>query len=182
MFKSEGSFTVEQQMDTPDGTLMLTAEGDQLDQGELGLVKIQLKGNENDEMNISQRFSSKGANRSEAIKNASEVSYELHLTDSVLVFDKNLTFSDSSKFRMQHLDQTLFIPYNKAFVIDRKLLQILRNTLGQDGYKTRDINGRNHWVFNENGLLCLNCVNDHKQSTADSLSRAIYSDSYFMEK
>ena len=182
MFKSEGSFTVEQQMDTPDGTLMLTAEGDQLDQGELGLVKIQLKGNENDEMNISQRFSSKGANRSEAIKNASEVSYELHLTDSVLVFDKNLTFSDSSKFRMQHLDQTLFIPYNKAFVIDRKLLPILRNTLGQDGYKTRDINGRNHWVFNENGLLCLNCVNDHKQSTADSLSRAIYSDSYFMEK
>jgi len=182
MFKSEGSFTVEQQMDTPDGTLMLTAEGDQLDQGELGLVKIQLKGNENDEMNISQRFSSKGANRSEAIKNASEVSYELHLTDSVLVFDKNLTFSDSSKFRMQHLDQTLFVPYNKAFVIDRKLLPILRNTLGQDGYKTRDINGRNHWVFNENGLLCLNCVNDHKQSTADSLSRAIYSDSYFMEK
>jgi hypothetical protein len=182
MFKAEGSFTVDQQMDTPEGVLMLTAEGDQLDQGELGLVKIQLKGHENDEMIISQEFSSKGSNKTEAIANASEVSYELQLTDSVLVFDKNLTFSDSSKFRMQHLDQTLFIPYNKAFVIDRKLLPILRNTLGQDGYKTRDINRRNHWVFNENGLLCLNCVNDHKQSIADSLSRAIYSNSYFMEK
>jgi phage shock protein PspC (stress-responsive transcriptional regulator) len=182
LFSSEGSFTVDQPMDMPDGTLMLTAEGDRLDRGDLGLVKIRLKGHENDSMIISQKFSSKGANRTEAIENASEVSYEIQLTDSVLVFDENLIFSDSSKFRMQHLDQTLFIPYNKAFVIDRKLLSILRNTLRRDGYKNRDINGRNHWVFNENGLLCLNCVNDHKQSTADSLSRALYRDSYFMEK
>lgn len=181
-FKSEGSFTVDQTMDTPEGILVLTADRSGIDEGELGLVKLQLKGNEKNEMIVSQKFISKGANNKDAIENASKVSYELALTDSVLVFDKSLSFPDSTKFRMQRLDQTLFIPQNKAFVIDRKLLSIIKYSFGQDGYKSRDVNNRNYWVFNENGLLCLNCINDHKQSSADSLSRAIYKDSYFMEK
>ncbi|AKP50089.1 PspC domain-containing protein [Cyclobacterium amurskyense] len=181
-FKSEGSFTVEQTMDQPKGTLVLTADGNGMDDVELGFVKLQLKGHEKEEMLISQKFISKGSNRKEAIKNASEAEYELQLTDSVLVFDKFLTFPNTAKFRMQHLDQTLFIPQNKAFTIDRNLLSILKNTLGNDGYKSRDVNNRNFWVFNENGLLCLNCIDDHKQSEADSLSRSIYKNSYFMEK
>lgn len=181
-FKSEGSFTVEQTMGTPEGILVLTAERNGMDDGELGLVKLQLKGHEKNEMIVTQKFISKGSNRKDAIENATKVAYELQLTDSVLVFDKTLTFPDSARFRMQHLDQTLFIPQNKIFVIDRKLLSIIKYTFGQDGYKSRDLNSRNYWVFNENGLLCLNCINDHKQSPADSLSRAIYNNSYFMEK
>jgi len=181
-FKSEGSFTVEQTMGTPEGILVLTAERNGMDDGELGLVKLQLKGHEKNEMIVTQKFISKGSNRKDAIENATKVAYELQLTDSVLVFDKTLTFPDSARFRMQHLDQTLFIPQNKVFVIDRKLLSIIKYTFGQDGYKSRDINSRNYWVFNENGLLCLNCINDHKQSPVDSLSRAIYNNSYFMEK
>jgi len=181
-FKSEGSFTVDHTMGTPEGILVLTAERNGMDDGELGLVKLQLKGHEKNEMIVTQKFISKGSNRKDAIENATKVAYELQLTDSVLVFDKTLTFPDSARFRMQHLDQTLFIPQNKVFVIDRKLLSIIKYTFGQDGYKSRDINSRNYWVFNENGLLCLNCINDHKQSPVDSLSRAIYNNSYFMEK
>jgi len=181
-FKYEDSFTVDQTMDTPEGILVLTAERNGMEDGELGLVKLQLKGHEKNEMMVSQKFISKGSNRKDAIENASQVSYELALTDSVLVFDKTLTFPDSAIYRMQHLDQILFIPQNKVFVIDRKLLSIIKYTFGQGGYKSRDLNSRNYWVFNENGLLCLNCINDHKQSLADSLSRAIYNNSYFMEK
>ena len=97
-FKSEGSFTVEQTMDQPKGTLVLTADGNGMDDVELGFVKLQLKGHEKEEMLISQKFISKGSNRKEAIKNASEAEYELQLTDSVLVFDKFLTFPNTAKF------------------------------------------------------------------------------------
>ncbi|GAB2994911.1 PspC domain-containing protein [Cyclobacterium sediminis] len=181
-FKSEGSFTVDQNLEVPENTLLLSAESSGIDEGELGFVKLQLKGHEKDDLIVKQKFISKGSNRSDAIENASEVAYELQLTDSLLIFDKSLTFPDTAKFRMQHLEQTLFIPYNKAFVIDRNLLSILRNTLGKDGYKNRDINSQNYWVYNENGLLCLNCVNDHKQSSTDSLSRSLYNESFIMKK
>lgn len=181
-FKSEGSFTVDQKLEVPESTLLISAENNGIDEGELGFVKLQLKGHEKDDLIVKQKFVSKGSNRSDAIENASQVAYELQLTDSLLVFDKSLTFPDTAKFRMQHLEQTLFIPYNKAFVIDRKLLSILRNTLGKDGYKNRDINSQNFWVYNENGLLCLNCINDHKQSSTDSLSRSLFSESFIMKK
>lgn len=181
-FKSEGSFTVDQKLEVPESTLLLSAESNGINEGELGFVKLQLKGHEKNDLIVKQKFVSKGSNRTDAIENASEVAYELQLTDSLLIFDKSLSFPDTAKFRMQHLEQILFIPYNKAFVIDRKLLSILRNTLGKDGYKNRDINSQNYWVYNENGLLCLNCINDHKQSSTDSLSRSLYNDSFIMKK
>src|SRR5690606_40588897 len=107
--------------------------------------------------------------------------YDYVLEDSILTLDRSLEFSSMAKFRGQELDQTLQIPYNKPFVLDKSILPILEGTIYSNGYKLKDVNSRNHWVYNENGLLCLNCVNDHKTSEQDSLSRAMFSESYFME-
>jgi hypothetical protein len=88
------------------------------------------------------------------------------------------------------------IPYEKPFIMDRSLLEILRNTIYRNGYRNRDVQEGNTWAFNEAGLVCLTCEipevsdevdyeeeedaenEDQNESTSretlDSLSRAKY--------
>lgn len=180
-FKSGAIHSVNQELEVPEETLLVKGEDGLLENKDWGLVHLQIRGHDADKIYVEQRFSSKGSTREDALKNASSVNYNLQMEDSVLVFSKILTFPKPAKFRMQELNQTLYLPMNKPFVMDRSLLPILKNTLNQHGYKSRDISSRHHWVFNEDGLLCLNCINDHRQSTADSLSRSQFQERYFME-
>lgn len=180
-FKSDAVYTLDQTLDIPEGSLVIKGEESILDSRDWALVRLQLRGHDSSEMVLDQRFFSKGSSKADALQNASSVNYELQQTDSVLVFGKMLTFPNSAKFRMQQLDQTLYLPYNKTFILDRSLLPVLKNTLSRDGYKSRDISDNHYWVFNEEGLLCLNCINDHKQSPADSVSRSQFQDHYFMK-
>ncbi|MDN3686577.1 PspC domain-containing protein [Cyclobacterium jeungdonense] len=180
-FNSEAVHTLDQTLEVSEGSLVLRGEESILDSEDWGQVRIQLRGHERDEIILDQRFSSKGSSYEDALQNATSVSYELRQTDSLFVFGKMLTFPNTAKFRMQQLEQTLYLPYNKPFIIDRSLLPILKNTLSRDGYKSRDISDNHYWVFNEGGLLCLNCINDHKQSPADSISRSEFQDRYFMK-
>ncbi|MEX2511399.1 MAG: PspC domain-containing protein [Cyclobacteriaceae bacterium] len=181
-FKDSATQVVEHPMELPDGTLVIKADEDPLSGTDFGNVHLTLRGYDKMELLLRQNFESQGINREEALENASAVQYEYQLTDSILVFNKNLVFPKGAKFRAQQLEQTLHIPYNAPFVIDRSVISLLRNTLNQEGYKSRDINSRNHWVYNEEGLLCLNCINDHKQSPTDSLSRSMFSGKYFMNR
>jgi phage shock protein PspC (stress-responsive transcriptional regulator) len=180
-FKVDATHALEQELDIPSGTLVLRAEDSLLDTNDWGLVNLELRGHATDKILLNQSFSSKGSTYEDALQNASSVDYTVQLTDSVMVFGKILNFPDGTRFRMQQLDQRMYLPYNQPFVMDRSLLPLLRNTLARDGYKNRDISGSHHWVFNEEGLLCLNCINDHNQSPADSASRAQFKDRYFMK-
>lgn len=180
-FNSEAVHTLDQTLEVPAGSLVFKGEESIPDAKGWGQVRLQLRGHERDEIILDQRISSKGFSYEDALQNASSVNYELRQTDSLFVFEKMLTFPNTAKFRMQQLEQTLYLPYNKPFTMDRSLLPILKNTLSRDGYKSRDISDNHYWVFNEDGLLCLNCINDHKQSPADSVSRNRFQDRYFMK-
>ncbi|NHE55588.1 PspC domain-containing protein [Cyclobacterium plantarum] len=180
-FKADAVHEVNKEMELPEGTLLIKGEDGILENKDWGLVNLQVRRHDKNNIYLEQRFSSKGSDREDALIHASSVNYNLQMEDSVLVFSKILTFPNSAKFRMQKLNQTLYLPMNTPFVIDRTLLPILKNTLVQHGYKSRDISSRHHWVFNEDGLLCLNCINDPRQSEADSLSRSMFQDKYFME-
>ncbi|WP_162417047.1 PspC domain-containing protein [Cyclobacterium roseum] len=180
-FNSDAVHTLDKRLEIPEGSMVFKGEESILDTKDWGQVRLQLRGHERNEIILDQRFFSKGSSYEDALENATSVNYTVRQTDSLFVFGKMLTFPDTAKFRMQQLEQTLYLPYNKPFMIDRSLLPMLKNTLTRDGYKTRDISDTHFWVFNEDGLLCLNCINDHKQSPADSVSRSQFQDRYFMK-
>lgn len=180
-FKEEATYVQENPLEVPENTLVLKSVSNVNNGNGFNLVSIDLEGYPGENLTLIQNFRSNGRNYDDAIKNASDVAYIYTLEDSTLTFNRSFEFSPMAKFRGQRLDQTLQVPYNKPFVMDKSLLPILKGTLYSNGYKLKDVNSRNHWVFNEEGLLCLNCINDHNNSERDSLSRAIFRESYFMK-
>ena len=179
-FKEEAIHVQEEVLEVREGTLVIHSQGNSPNE-DLGLISVTLEGTPDSSFTLVQEFRSKGRNHDDAIRNASEVRYDYLLEDTVLTFNRSLEFTPESKFRGQDLHQTLRIPYNTPFVMDKSILPILEGTIYSNGYKMKDVNTKNHWVYNENGLLCLNCVNDHKNSQEDSLSRAMFNGRYFME-
>ncbi|WP_114752629.1 PspC domain-containing protein [Pleomorphovibrio marinus] len=181
-FKESAEYENLMELNLPNETLVLKSNGETTNRRDWGRVSLVLKGSEDENAHLRQTFSSQGKNREDAMENATQVNYHFVLQDSVLTFDKQIEFPRNAKFRGQRLRQTLYLPQGKVFVLDRSLLPILRETIHSAGYKTRDVNSIHHWTINEEGLLCLNCVGDHKNSPADSLSRSAFKGSYFMNR
>ncbi|QDH77836.1 PspC domain-containing protein [Echinicola soli] len=181
-FKDEGKFTTETVLD-PKGSVFILQGGDrEQTMDELELVHIRLKGTADSTVLLEQDFKSQGSSRTDAIKNAKAIQYDYSLEDSVLTFSRTLEFANMAKFRGQNLNQTLHIPYNRPFVMDKSMISILKNTIYANGYKLKDVTKHNYWVFNKDGLLCLTCSDEHKQSQADSLSRVKFKDSFFLKE
>jgi phage shock protein PspC (stress-responsive transcriptional regulator) len=180
-FKEEATYVQENPLEVPDGTLVLKSMNNDNNGNGFGLVSLTLEGYPGESVNLTQHFRSNGRNYDDAIKNASEVQYDFVMQDTLLTLNRSLELSSVAKFRGQSLSQNLQIPYDRPFVMDKSVLPILQGTIYSNGYKLKDVNSRNHWVFNEDGLLCLNCVNDHKNSERDSISRAAFNGSYFMK-
>nr|MBI1232672.1 PspC domain-containing protein [Cytophagales bacterium] len=180
-FKEQASVEVDKSIPLPAGTLVLATSGTE-QTAEFGGVTISIKGYDAEEALLEQTFSSKGRNTEEALQNASEVTYDYSLTDSTLSFQRHLEFSNIARYRGQYLRQTLYLPYYTPFVMDRSLLPILRSTISAAGYKNRDVNGKNHWVFHEEGLLCLTCTSTQDATELDSLTKKRFEGSYFMVK
>ena len=137
-------------------------------------ISLKLVGYEGDQVRLEQNFSSRGKSYEDARANLKEIEYAYEIQDSILLVDKNIRLTSWGKFRAQNLDQVLHIPYNKPFIIDKSVLSVLQHTLYRNGYKLKDVTSRNTWVFNDNGLLCLPCTSEHKQSEADQESREMF--------
>ncbi|WP_209330406.1 PspC domain-containing protein [Lunatimonas salinarum] len=180
-FKEQASLELDHRVPLPEETLLIKSTRRSSSDTGIGSVSLTLKGHPGNAALLEQNFTSKGRTESEAMENAEDVTYEYNQADSILTFGSHLGFPDLSKYRGQYLRQTLLLPYDYPFVMDRTLIPILRNTVSTNGYKNRDINGRNHWVFNEEGLLCLTCEGTQRNTRADSLSRAKFRDKYFMQ-
>ncbi len=178
MFNTEETKTIQQNIEIPDKAILIkTGFNDEIFPDIL-TVSLQIVGTSNNEAELIYKFSANGRSSKEALDNVNEISYEFNIQDSVFFFDKNI--KRMSKFRNQKVEMQLKLPYDKPFVMERSLLPIITNTLSKHGYKSRDLGGNNFWVFNESGLLCLNCDSNFKISSADSLSKAKFSDVYFM--
>ncbi|AWW30124.1 hypothetical protein DN752_08310 [Echinicola strongylocentroti] len=181
-FKDQGKFTKETVLD-PKGSVFILQGGDrEQTMDELELVDIQLRGTADSTIRLVQDFKSQGSSRTDAIENAKAIQYDYSVKDSILTFSRTLEFASMAKFRGQNLYQTLHIPYNRPFVMDKSMISILRNTIYSNGYKLKDVTKHNYWVFNEDGLLCLSCNDEHKQSQADSLSRLQFKDAFFLKE
>lgn len=181
-FKTEATHTVEQELAFTEGTLVLKSSTAVVDQWLRNQISIQLEGTDATQPLLIQNFRARGKNYDDAMKNAQNLNYSYSVQDSVLTLERSVDLSQLDKFRGQNLKLYLEIPYDRPFVMDKSLLPIIQNTIHRNGYKTRDVNSRNHWVFNEKGLLCLTCRDTGKTSSADSISRAKFEGAYFMSK
>ena len=180
-FKTTAEANKEEVLKVSNQTLVLRSEESIAPSKLTERISLVIEGVDGDDMVLLQTLKARGKNREEAISHANLLEYNYSLNDSILTFERNVDLSKLSKYRGQSMELLLEIPYDKPFVMEKSLLPIIRGTIYKNGYKTRDVNAINHWVFNEDGLLCLTCTQTRKDSNADSLSRAKFADTYFMK-
>jgi len=155
-------------------------------------VNLKLEGTSDSVVTIREDFFSRGKSKAEAMTNAQMISYNYSVLDSIMTFDEGFDVSTLNEFRDQKLNLFLDIPYEKPFIMQRSILDILRNTIYRNGYSSSDVTERSVWTFNEQGLVCLNCqenqISDEEEimdeedeavlmmsrEEQDSISRALY--------
>jgi phage shock protein PspC (stress-responsive transcriptional regulator) len=155
-------------------------------------VNLKLEGTSDSVVTIREDFFSRGRSKAEAMSNAQMISYNYSVLDSIMTFDEGFDVSTLNEFRDQKLNLFLDIPYEKPFIMERSILDILRNTIYRNGYSSSDVTERSVWTFNEQGLVCLNCqenqISDEEEimdeeeeavmmmsrEEQDSISRALY--------
>ena len=200
LFKSENWHKVETAIPVTPGTLILRMNpvGEETSFNE---VNLKLEGTADSTVSLREEFFSRGKTKAEAMERAKQIGYNYVVSDSIITFDEGYDLSTIESFRDQKLNLILEIPYERPFIMERSLLDILRNTLYRNGYQNSDVSESNVWTFNEQGLVCLTCRNDESiekskekpeeliesdttklsKETIDSLTRAKFREAYFMK-
>nr|HAD53242.1 hypothetical protein [Algoriphagus sp.] len=179
-FKEENRYKTSETLNPSPGILIL-----QLDplseEATFNEVSLRLEGTSDSLLVLDQEYFSRGRTKAEAMENAKAFPYQVQVMDSVLTFSEGFDISNLDKFRDQKLRLVLKIPYDKPFIMERSVLEIIRNTLGRNGYRSSDVRSNTVWAFNEAGLVCLTCKEniesedelfEEEKQVADSLTRA----------
>ncbi|GMQ29271.1 PspC domain-containing protein [Algoriphagus confluentis] len=197
-FKEENTHEVNSSLPVSKGTLILRAL-DVDDEDIFNKANLKIVGSPDSSIVLVQKNFSRGKTKAEALENAKKLVYTYAVQDSVVTFDEGYDLSQLETFRDQRLNLTLKIPYDRPFIMERSILEILRSTLYVNGYRSSDVRPEAVWVFNEAGLICLTCPkngnttsewDDWEEEKAktdsltkanlDSVSRAKFKDAYFM--
>ena len=199
-FKEEDRVITNTLLSPGQGVLFLKAN-DGEDEEFYQRVVLELKGTEDSVLTLNQEYFSRGQNKKQAQENIKKIAYSYAIQDSVITFERGFDMKTLGAFRDQKLTLTLEIPYNKPFIMDDSLLDILENTLYKNGYEREDVRPEAIWVFNEAGLTCLTCpekkgerrdwdsfesekaqLDSITKIQQDSLSKAKLKDAYFFKE
>lgn len=198
-FKEENQFESQAILPVSPGTLILKTN--ELEDEELfNKANLKLIGTSDSVVSLNQTYSARGRSKQEALENARKLSYSYSVMDSVVTFEEGFDLRELDSFRAQRIDLQLSIPYNRPFIMERSLLEILRSTIYTNGYRSSDVRSSTVWVFNEAGLVCLTCGRKDNSSEdwdreeqnkiqldslgkakIDSASRAKFADAFFMK-
>jgi phage shock protein PspC (stress-responsive transcriptional regulator) len=198
-FKEENQFESTETLPAISGTLILKVK-DLEDTDYFNKANLKLIGSPDTVISLTREFSARGKTKQDALDNAKKLSYSYSVVDSVVTFEEGFDFENLDVFRDQRINLTLSIPYDKPFIMERSLLEILRNTIYNNGYRSSDVRPSAVWVFNEAGLVCLTCTRNDESTNnwdsrqeekakldslskakIDSTTRAKFSDSFFMK-
>ena len=200
-FKEEARYERMTPISLTPGILLLRVND--LDDEEINnKVQLELVGTQDTVITLKQVYFSRGESKKEALANAKKIQYSYDVRDSVMTFEEGFDLRALDTFRDQDLTLRLAIPYDKPFIMERSLLQILENTIYKNGFEMDDVREEAIWVFNETGLVCLTCpgkvsgerrdwdsfetVQAKADSIAkvqkDSLSKAKFKDAYFLKE
>lgn len=160
-FKEENRHTVDTPVTVSEGTLILRLNpiGEE---STFNQVNLKLEGTADSVFTLHQDFFSRGKTKAEAMNNAKLIGYNFDVMDSLITFNEGYNIANLGVFRDQKLNLNLSIPYDRPFIIEKSLLEILRNTIYRNGYRSLDVSPHTVWAFNEQGLVCLTCKQDKK--------------------
>ena len=119
-------------------------------------VRLILRGHDETDIKLVKNFYAKGRTREVAEENAQLVMHGVKQKDSVLIFDTHYKFTDESKFRFQGVDMELYIPYDREFVMEEEMDEILEgNVIPYDAPRNST------WKITRSaGLICLDCEDE----------------------
>jgi hypothetical protein len=196
-FKEEDRLITNTLIALGQGVLFLKVEGGEEEEFYQDVV-LKLEGTEDSIPSLNQEYFSRGQSKKQAQENIKKIAYSYSVKDSVITFERGFDLKTLGAFRDQKLNLTLAIPYDKPFIMDRSLLDILQNTIYKNGFENDDVRTEAVWVFNEAGLTCITCPEikgerrdwdsfesekDQADSIVkvqkDSLSKAKFKDAYF---
>lgn len=197
-FKTENEYTVNTVIPVTNGTLILKINPES-EESIFNPVNLKIEGSADSVIQLKSAFFSNGKTKSDALINAEKIGYTYSVQDSIVNFDPGFDLSKVQIFQNQRVNLILQVPYNRPFIMERSLLNILKNTLSPNGYAGTNIRSSHVWAFNESGLVCLNCPQKGVERSyddqyreeefwgatermeRDSLTRMIFKDSYFMK-
>lgn len=157
-FKQDGEYTVEKTF-TVKGKPVLRIN--EVGMEDYRVADLSIRGYDGKEIKLVQRFEAQGNNRKVASENAQMIEYNVNQSDSVLLFDSNVTFKKDAKFRAQRLEMDLYVPTNMPFVIEEDMWDLLDNRRDRDYYSDSDRDETQTWKVNENGVLeCVSCFRE----------------------
>jgi phage shock protein PspC (stress-responsive transcriptional regulator) len=132
-------------------------------------VTLTLKGYEKSQVELVQKFSARGTSRQNAIENTQGMNYEIELrNDSTLIFPKSYELASGEGFRVQKLHMDMFVPYGQPFRLAEETAWIVRSTMYKNGFTERDMKLENLFVFEKEGLKCLNCKGENQEFETES--------------
>ena len=154
-FREDGRYSTTEMFVTKKGTPVFTLA--KSSKPGRSLVQLTLLGHDDSTYQLKKTIKARGRSREQAIDNAKAITYALLQRDSTIIFPATYTFNDGSKFRVQEVDLTLYVPYGQPFMIDRKLATIMRKrVLYQSDLSVSDLSD-NRFVFTRHGLECITC-------------------------
>jgi phage shock protein PspC (stress-responsive transcriptional regulator) len=196
-FKEEATYLSSTALPLSSGILLLRVNDLEDEEIYINAV-LELVGTKDTVVTLTQEYFSRGESKKEALAYAEKIPYTYVVKDSVLTFKEGFDMRELGVFRDQKLNLTLAIPYDKPFIMERSLLEILQNTIYKNGFENDDVRTEAVWVFNEAGLTCITCPEikgerrdwdsfesekDQADSIVkvqkDSLSKAKFKDAYF---
>ena len=199
-FKEEDRMITNTPLSIGQGVLFLKVEGGEGVEFYQQAV-LELKGTEDSVLTLNQEYSARGQSKKQAQENIKKIAYGYAVKDSVITFERGFDMKTLGAFRDQKLNLSLEIPYNKPFIMDDSLLEILENTIYKNGFENDDVRAEAVWVFNEAGLTCLTCpgikgeqrdwdsfesekaqLDSLTKIQQDSLSKAKLKDAYFLKE
>ncbi|MFN8357398.1 MAG: DUF2807 domain-containing protein [Spirosomataceae bacterium] len=147
---------------TIDGKMPLLVLDDEGGNHNFHDTHIRLEGYDSTGLKLVQTFIARGKDRQEAQSNARSITYNIEQKDSVLTFDRNFEFKEGALFRAQRLNMTLYMPFEKNFVMTRRMAEFITNELDWDRIDWKEKEGQEwgsataRFQFTKNGdLVCL---------------------------
>ncbi len=154
-FQEDGRYNTTKKYDLGNTTAIITLDG--YADNDYSRPELTLRGHDSAYFELREEFEAQGGNHSKAAENAQMISYDVLQKDSVLVFPAKFTFKEDAQFRAQRLHMVLYVPYQRAFMMDRNLTEILDNDiLRRSGYDDSDLQD-NIFMMTQNGLECVTC-------------------------
>ncbi len=170
-FSEKGTYQVTNSYPTDDSTLVLKLQEAGIEHYDK--VRLRIEGHSDDEVKVVLNHRARGSSRRVAIENAKQIVYNVSLQDSIFAFDSNLSLPESTPYKAQQVDATLYIPFQQPFIMKSDLKFILNNNYRYD-YHHLDFENKT-WITTPAGLECTSCENGysyHKKSRSEGNYRS----------